>query len=55
LIGAAALMHQNQNHKDNKHHDSPEKEAAYERGYRDGLHNSSYRPVQSHESAYREG
>jgi hypothetical protein len=55
LIGVAALAHQNQHHKNDKHHDTPEKEAAYERGYRDGLHNASYRPVSEHESAYREG
>ena len=55
LLGAAALVHQNQNHKDDKHHDTPEKEAAFERGYQDGLHNASYRPVAAHESWYSEG
>ena len=55
IIGVAALAHQNQHHKDDKHHNTPEKEAAYERGFQDGLHNASYRPAADHESAYREG
>ena len=55
LIGVAALAHQNQHHKDDKHHDTPEKEAAFERGYQDGLHNAKYHPVSAHESSYREG
>jgi hypothetical protein len=55
LLGTAALVHQNQNHKNDKHHDTPEKEAARERGYQDGLHNASYHPVSAHESSCREG
>jgi hypothetical protein len=55
ILGVAVLAHKNQNHRDDKHHSTPEKEAAYERGYQDGLHNASYRPSSDHESSYREG
>lgn len=55
ILGVAVLAHQNQHHKDDKHHNTPEKEAAYERGFQDGLHNASFRPAPDHESSYREG
>ena len=55
IIGVAALAHQNQHHKDDKHHNTPEKEAAYERGFQDGLHNAGYRATPDHESSYSEG
>jgi hypothetical protein len=55
IHGVAALAHQNQHHKDDKHHNTAEKEAVYERGFQDGLHNASYHPDPNHESSYREG
>lgn len=55
ILGVAALAHQNQHHKDDKHHNTPDKEAAYERGFQDGLHNAGYRATPDHESSYREG
>lgn len=55
IIGVAALAHQNQHHKDDKHHNTSEKEAAYERGFQDGLHNAGYRAAPDHERSYSEG
>ena len=55
ILGVAALAHQNQHHKDDKHHTTSEKEAAYEHGFQDGLHNADFRPDRDHESAYRDG
>lgn len=42
IIGAIALTHKAHQHSDNTHYDDEYKEAEYERGYRDGLYNSSY-------------
>lgn len=42
LIGALALSHKSHNHDGNEHYDDDKSEAAYERGYRDGLYNQSY-------------
>jgi len=42
IIGAIALAHRSHHHDDGKHYDDANKEAEYERGYRDGLYNSTY-------------
>jgi hypothetical protein len=42
LIGLAALSHQQHHHDDNRHHDDVDKEAEFERGYRDGLYAAGY-------------
>ena len=41
-ILGALLSHKSHHHDDNKHHDSVEDEAHYDRGYTDGLHNAAY-------------
>lgn len=40
---AALLSHKSGHHDNGQHYDDSQKEADYERGYRDGLHNSAYR------------
>lgn len=40
---AALLSHKSGHHENGQHDDDSQKEADYERGYRDGLHNSSWR------------
>lgn len=44
IIGAIALSHKSHHHEKNggNHHNDANKEAEYERGYRDGLHNGNY-------------
>jgi hypothetical protein len=42
IFGAAALAHHEDHHKDGKHHSDPDHIAAFERGYRDGLHEAGY-------------
>lgn len=42
LIGALALSHKSHHHDNNEHHSSADMEADFDRGYRDGLHGSSY-------------
>lgn len=42
ILGIAALAHNADKHDDKRHYDDQQKEAAYERGYRDGLYNQSY-------------
>lgn len=54
IIGAIAMSHKSHHHDDDKHHDDPNKEAEYERGYRDGLYNSSYHNYSNTEN-YRKG
>jgi hypothetical protein len=55
LLGTAVLVHQHHHHKEKEHHKEVEKEAAFERGYHDGLYNASYHPGSSHKSSYSEG
>lgn len=55
---AALLSHKSGHHDNGQHYDDSQKEAEYERGYRDGLHNSSYRNNQrsdSYSSGYQNG
>lgn len=40
--GTAAIIHKAHDHDDNKHWDNENHEREYERGYRDGLYNTSY-------------
>lgn len=40
--GTAAIVHKAHDHDDDRHWDNPQYESDYERGYRDGLYNSSY-------------
>ena len=42
LLGAAALVHNEDHHPDGKHYTRAEQIAAYEQGFKDGLHNESY-------------
>lgn len=54
IIGAIALTHKAHHHEDNKHFDDVNREAEYERGYRDGLYNNSYHNY-SNSKDYSEG
>lgn len=54
LIGAVALAHNSHQHKDGKHYSDNEKEADYERGYRDGLYSTGYHNY-SRSNAYSDG
>lgn len=54
----ALLSHKSGHHDDGQHYTDSQKEADYERGYRDGLHNSSYRNNgnnESYSSGYQNG
>ncbi|MGP1283328.1 MAG: hypothetical protein ACTS1X_10165 [Parasphingopyxis sp.] len=42
LIGGLLLSHRSHHHDDDRHHDDEQREASYERGYRDGLYNQAY-------------
>lgn len=42
IIGAIALSHKSHHHDTGTHYDDAASEAAYERGYRDGLYHQSY-------------
>jgi hypothetical protein len=60
LIAAliASSSHKSGNHDDGQHYSDSQKEADYERGYRDGLHNSPYRASgdrDSYSSGYNNG
>jgi hypothetical protein len=55
---AALLSHKSGHHDDGQHYTDSQKEADYERGYRDGLHNSAYRNNgnnESYSSGYQNG
>lgn len=55
---AALLSHKSGHHEDGQHMNDSQKEAEYERGYRDGLHNSAYRNSSnndSYSSGYQNG
>ncbi|WP_108810280.1 hypothetical protein [Sphingorhabdus sp. Alg231-15] len=54
LIGALALSHKSHHHSKGSHGTSNQYEADYERGYRDGLHNSAYHNY-DRSDAYSEG
>lgn len=71
LIGVLALAHKSDHHSEGYHYDDSNREAQYERGYRDGLYNQSYHNYdrsdayssgfeqgvrqRSHETSYRPG
>jgi hypothetical protein len=63
VAGGAALLvallsHKSGHHDDGQHFNDSQKEADYERGYRDGLHHNSYRNnnnSDSYSSGYRSG
>ncbi|MGD9589565.1 MAG: hypothetical protein AB7Q37_14225 [Pyrinomonadaceae bacterium] len=42
VVGALVLAHKAHDHDNDRHYDDANKEAEYERGYRDGLYNSAY-------------
>jgi hypothetical protein len=42
ILGAIALSHKSNHHYDGNHYNDSQREADYERGYRDGLYNQSY-------------
>ena len=55
---AALLSHKSGHHDDGQHMNDSQKEAEYERGYKDGLHNSAYRNNSnndSYSSGYQNG
>jgi hypothetical protein len=54
VIGAIALSHRSHHHDNDTHYDDVNKEAEYERGYRDGLYNSAYHNY-SNVKEYSEG
>lgn len=41
-VGAIVLAHKAHDHDNDRHYDDPNREAEYERGYRDGLYNAAY-------------
>ncbi len=51
---AALLSHKSGHHENGQHYDDSQQEAGYERGYRDGLHNSAYRN-NSNDGSYSAG
>ena len=54
VAGVAAIVHSQHHHDDSKHHRDEKQEAAFERGYRDGLYHARYND--HHDSrAYRKG
>lgn len=56
IIGAAILAHKSGHHDDGRHYSDAEREAQYERGYRDGLHGLSSREgAESYQSGFRNG
>lgn len=58
IIGAALLAHKAGHHDDGKHFDDADKEADYERGYRDGLYQQPYHNYgrsDSYSSGYENG
>lgn len=54
IIGAIALSHKSHHHDNDRHYDDANQDAEFERGYRDGLHNSSYHNY-SNTDQYRKG
>lgn len=54
VAGVAAIVHSQHHHDDSKHHHDEKQEAAFERGYRDGLQNARYNDYKD-EKAYRKG
>ncbi|RDV07412.1 hypothetical protein DXH95_08720 [Sphingorhabdus pulchriflava] len=42
ILGAIALSHKSDHHNDSNHYNDSQREADYERGYRDGLYNQAY-------------
>lgn len=55
LIGAAILAHKSGHHDDDNHYTDAQREADYERGYRDGLHGQSESSYGRNNDAYRSG
>lgn len=54
IIGAAIIAHKAHQHAEEKHYEDANKEAEFDRGYRDGLYNNSYHDYNSSEE-YRSG
>lgn len=54
ILGAIALSHKSDHHSDGFHYNDSQREADYERGYRDGLYNQSYHNY-SRSDAYSDG
>lgn len=54
IIGAIALSHKSHHHDNDRHYDDANQDADFERGYRDGLHNSSYHNY-SNTDQYKKG
>lgn len=54
IIGAAIIAHKAHQHAEEKHLEDANQEAEYDRGYRDGLYNSSYHDYNNNDQ-YRNG
>lgn len=54
ILGAIALSHKSDHHDDRNHYNDSQREADYERGYRDGLYNQAYHNY-SRSDAYSSG
>lgn len=54
IIGAIALSHKSHHHDNDRHYPDANQDAEFERGYRDGLHNSSYHNY-SNTDQYKKG
>ena len=52
--GIAAIIHSQHHHDDSKHHHDQQREAVFERGYRDGLQNARFNDYKD-EKEYRKG
>jgi len=58
LLGAIALAHKSHHHDDNKHHNDVDREAEFDRGFRDGKYNHSYNDFNKtadYRSGYEQG
>ncbi len=53
LLGAIALAHKSHHHEDNSHHDDVDREAEFDRGFRDGKYNHSFNDYKSHSLYFR--
>lgn len=55
IIGAAILAHKSGHHDDGQHYSDAQREADYERGYRDGLHGQPQSSYGRNNDSYRSG
>ena len=58
ILGAIAMAHKSHHHEDNRHHDDVNREAEFDRGYRDGEYSHSYNnynDTQDYRDGYQQG